>query len=299
VCNGDETCQSGACTAGTNLADGTSCVDGDLCNGDEICQSGTCTAGTQLDCNDDKACTDDSCVPASGCANDPVAVGTTCGNPGDGLCDLQDSCDGSGTCINEVVQDTVSCRAVDNNCDAEEFCDGQGSCPADALAPTGTFCGDTVVVGVNQNCDGAGTCVLSSAITCGEGTELEDGVCVANICEVNDPPQVSASLIPICGEDDEGLFTVQFSATDDTDPNPTVTAELNGIPVDNGQIVELELDDEDKSELEDGILEIEASSFSLDVTAIDDGGLTATVSVVPSFSDFVEECEEEDEENDD
>jgi len=119
---------------------------------------------------------------------------------------------------------------------------------------------------------------------------------VANICEVNEPPQVSASLIPICGEDDEGLFTVQFSATDED--LASVTAQLNGITVTNGQIVELELDDEDKSELEDGILEIESSSFSLDVTAINGGGLTATVSVVPSFSNFVEECEEEDEEED-
>ena len=112
------------------------------------------------------------------------------------------------------------------------------------------------------------------------------------------PPVITAALVPICGEDDEGLFTVQFSATDEN--LASVTAQLNGITVSDGQIVELELDDdEEESEFEDGILEIEASSFSLVVTANDSEGNSATESVVPSFSDFVEECEEEEEEEED
>jgi len=183
VCTSSDICSAGACVGGANVADGTSCADANACNGDETCQSGACTAGTQLNCNDDIECTDDICVPASGCVNDLTAIGTVCGSPGDGLCDLQDTCDGLGACINEVAQDTVSCRAAGNDCDAEEFCDGAGSCTADALEPEGTVCGDTVVVGVNQNCNDAGICVISSAIECGEGTELVDGVCEANICE--------------------------------------------------------------------------------------------------------------------
>jgi len=105
------------------------------------------------------------------------------------------------------------------------------------------------------------------------------------------PPEITASLAPICGEDDEGLFRVEFNATDESGVG-SITATLNGISVTNGQIVELELDDEEEVEFEDGILEIEASSFSLDVTASDDEGNTATVSVVPSFNDL-EECDDD------
>jgi len=53
------------------------------------------------------------------------------------------------------------------------------------------------------------------------------------------PPAITAALIPICGEDDEGLFTVSFTATD-VDPNPAVSALLNGITVFDGDTVKLE-----------------------------------------------------------
>ena len=59
-------------------------------------------------------------------------------------------------------------------------------------------------------------------------------------------------------------------------------------------MVELKLDDKDKSKFKDGILEIESSSFSLDVTAVDSSGNTDTLSISPSFSDL-EECEDEEE----
>src|SRR5205809_1008642 len=104
VCNGAETCQAGACTPGsalncadanpcttdtcdpvagcqhTALANGTPCPDGDLCNGVETCQAGVCTGGTPLGCNDNNACTTDSCDPATGCRNVPVVNGTPCGD---------------------------------------------------------------------------------------------------------------------------------------------------------------------------------------------------------------------------
>jgi len=113
------------------------------------------------------------------------------------------------------------------------------------------------------------------------------------------PPEITASLVPICGEDDEGLFRVEFSATDESGVG-SITATLNGITVTNGQIVELELDDEEEVEFEDGILEIEASSFTLDVTATDNAPTpnTSTESVIPSFGDQVE-CDDNDDDEDD
>ena len=76
-------------------------------------------------------------------------------------------------------------------------------------------------------------------------------------------PVVTAALVPLGDDDDdEGRFRVEYSCSDACDTNPAITvAELNGIPVANGQIVELELEDDDEGqevEWDDGVLEIEA-----------------------------------------
>jgi len=110
------------------------------------------------------------------------------------------------------------------------------------------------------------------------------------------PPVITASLVPLCGEDDEGFFRVEFSATDEN--LASVTAQLNGITVSDGQIVELELDDEFEIEFDDGILEIEANSFSLIVSASDSKGNSGTVEVIPSFDDLVE-CDDDEKDDDD
>jgi hypothetical protein len=45
--------------------------DGNVCNGVEACDGvGACQHGTPLDCDDGNLCTQDSCDPLSGCAND-------------------------------------------------------------------------------------------------------------------------------------------------------------------------------------------------------------------------------------
>jgi cysteine-rich repeat protein len=54
------------------VSDGTLCTDTDLCNGDEICQAGSCSAGTTLDCSDGDPCTADGCDAISGCFNEPI-----------------------------------------------------------------------------------------------------------------------------------------------------------------------------------------------------------------------------------
>jgi len=114
---------------------------------------------------------------------------------------------------------------------------------------------------------------------------------------------IVASLVQICGEDNEGLFTVQFSETV-VSGVASLTATLNGITVTDGQIVALELDDDDEQEVdfEDGVLEISASSFSLDVTATDNASPpnTATGSLSPSFNNLGE-CDDDDngDDNDD
>jgi len=85
-------------------------------------------------------------------------------------------------------------------------------------------------------------------------------------------PAVTAKLVSVGMEEDEAIFRVTFSATDIADPNPTVTASLNGSSVTNGQIVKLKRDDEMKAEFEHGKLEIKGMNFSLNVSATDASG---------------------------
>lgn len=68
-------------------------------------------------------------------------------------------------------------------------------------------------------------------------------------------------------------------------------ATLNGIQVEDGQIVEIKLDDKDKSKLKHDTHKIELGSFSLDITAVDSEGSTAALSVISSFDDL-SECDD-------
>jgi len=113
---------------------------------------------------------------------------------------------------------------------------------------------------------------------------------------------VTANLVPI-GEvdDDEGRFLVEFSCSDACDANPTVTsATLNGIAVSNGQVVELELEDDGQEvEFEDGVLEIEAPSFLLTVQCTDGAGNVGMATATPTFGLDDDDDEDDDEDEDD
>jgi len=141
------------------------------------------------------------------------------------------------------------------------------------------------------------TKILRCTVTDSDGDE-DSATLDILVIPPNTPPVVTASLEPICGEDDEGLFRVVFSAEDAENNITSLLVELNGIPVENGQVVDLELDEEFESEFDDGILEIEAPSFTLTVTATDSEGASDTATSSAEFSDLVE-CDDGDDDEDD
>ena len=99
-----------------------------------------------------------------------------------------------------------------------------------------------------------------------------------------EPPVVTAALVPV-GEvdDDEGRFRIEFSCGDICDASVSTTAELNGIPVVYGQLVNLELDDDTEVESDDGVLEFEAPAFTLAVTCTDASGNEGSATATPAF----------------
>jgi hypothetical protein len=64
---------AGGCPAPA-VPDGTGCADDSACNGDETCQSGACVAGTPLVCDDGDLCTTDVCDAAGGCLIERAAT---------------------------------------------------------------------------------------------------------------------------------------------------------------------------------------------------------------------------------
>ena len=107
------------------------CVDVNVCNGLEYCNTvAGCASGPPLDCDDQVACTQDSCDPQAGCANLPQ----------DTACDdsnscTQDSCHSDNGCQNVPVADTTPCTTGGG---LSGKCEG-GVCKPDCQPGTQTF----------------------------------------------------------------------------------------------------------------------------------------------------------------
>lgn len=136
VCTDKDTCAAGKCAAGAKLdcddkllctddscdpkngckhANNTApCDDGDPCTSGEACVVGNCGGGGPTICNDNLACTSESCDPIKGC----VYV------PNNGLCDddapcTVDICDVvKGACTHVTAADGTACGG-ENFCHAD------------------------------------------------------------------------------------------------------------------------------------------------------------------------------------
>ncbi|MFN2377891.1 MAG: hypothetical protein ABR538_15255, partial [Candidatus Binatia bacterium] len=174
-CTVDETCTDGVCGGGVpntcddenscttdtckeandtcqhaNASNGTPCDDGSLCTTGDTCTSGVCAGGPAVTCNDDNACTDDACNPATGLC-DFTNNAAPCD---DGLfCTSNDACSG-GVCTGGAAP---SCD--DGDSCTVDVCDEEAdSCGVGGTAPDGTPCDDGLFCTVDDACT-AGACV--------------------------------------------------------------------------------------------------------------------------------------------
>jgi len=193
---GDPSCADGLdndCDGLTDLAEATcgecavdaDCDDGDACNGAERCAGALCQAGQAPACDDDNACTQDSCQPAQGCVNDPVANGTECGarycsglewrrhTCQAGACTgsalLQD-CDDGNVCTTDActaasgcsrTHNTAACASDGNAC-TTDVCSG-GTCRHNYLGDHAS-CGG---LSAQRCCGGSCVDIRSSESHCG------------------------------------------------------------------------------------------------------------------------------------
>jgi len=131
------------------------CDDGDYCNGVETCSAGACVPGTPPDCDDDIACTIDSCNE-----DDDVCVNT----PDDSYCDDGDWCNGP-----EVCTPGVGCEPG-----TPPDCDDGDPCTIDTCDEDADECVNTPIVCNDGNpCTTDvcvdGECVYTAIPGCGGG----------------------------------------------------------------------------------------------------------------------------------
>jgi hypothetical protein len=127
VCGGGDVCNTPTCAGGTCTTVPVVCDDNNACTKDscDVAQGGC--VFTPISCDDGDPCTIDTCDPATGCQNDPVV----CPAPevcrgGDCVCLPGNACDGNEDC-----------------CPGEECCGGRcvASCgPGEELNPDTCQC---------------------------------------------------------------------------------------------------------------------------------------------------------------
>lgn len=123
-----------------------------------------------------------------------------------------------------------------------------------------------------------------------DGDEVAAGTnpLVSDVVADTTAPAITATITPIRdGGDDQSMqfFKINFSATDDTAVT-SLTAVLNGIPVRDGQIVQLQTTTKGNlsSPRDSAHMQLRAASFSLVVTAADEAGNTSSFTATPVFN---------------
>ncbi|MFO0748410.1 MAG: hypothetical protein U1F43_22510 [Myxococcota bacterium] len=207
LCNGAERCEDFACVQGEAVtcpttsptgnvcvvptcvaatgeckdaprAGAPSCDDGQACTSGDHCVDGVCEGSARL-CDDELACSSDSCSEAAGgCTAD--VTGCECQDDGD--CDDHNLCDGVEHCVDGHCAESspVVCVAPTEPC-MERVCQpASGSCKLQARAVS-VACDDDDACTLGDHCGAggaAGTCVSDSAVECMAVDDCHDaGIC--------------------------------------------------------------------------------------------------------------------------
>jgi len=193
------------------------CEDGNPCTVKDICQDGKCLSGAPKDCDDDNACTADSCDPATGCVQTPQS-GTPCddGNPctladscKNGVCSSGsiDSCDDKNPCTQDGCNTNSGCTHTPQPgkaCNDGDACTTGDICVNDKCAGSPLTCTDNNVC-TDDLCDPTKGCVYPPVSdlqpkSCDDGNKCTAGdICVAGKCQ-SGPPKVCLDNNP-CTDD--------------------------------------------------------------------------------------------------
>ena len=218
-CDDDSVCTTDSCDPGQgclHLLNSAPCDDGDVCSFGDHCQLGECISSGTLACDDGNSCTDDSCLPESGCHfvpnNAPCDDGNVCSQVdvcSGGLClgGGATDCDDGNVCTDDLCDFATGCKHFNNSapcndanaCTANEFCANavcgggvaivcadNNPCTDDSCDPDSgcLFSNNTVPCNDNDACTngdvcGNGECVPGAALDCEDNNVCTDDSCSA------------------------------------------------------------------------------------------------------------------------
>ena len=202
-CNDTNPCTDDSCSPQTGCQfqpNSAPCSDNNACTEPGQCQGGWCTPGPATDCDDEDPCTDDSCLPETGCQH---AVNT----------DFQTDHENCGEC-GVVCADSQVCQGGKCLYNHGEPCQDNSACLSNVCRldwdGTGTFCAqdsESCVLALDapsasQIAAGGLRCNNSTHKSCADGMWGQPVVCAAGECNIDQftPPQVC--------EDDVGCSNV-------------------------------------------------------------------------------------------
>lgn len=157
------------------------CEDGDICTAGDFCEGGECISGSIVPCEDHNPCTQDYCLPDSGCFHTNLN-GVSC-DDGD-ACTLGDSCFG-GICMGGgqelLCDDWNDCTS--DICDPDVGCtfplSGNPCCVLDV-----NVCADDDPCTIDTCNPATGACIrLNNDGPCSDGNACTEGdICVSGVC---------------------------------------------------------------------------------------------------------------------
>ena len=183
ACDVAEKCtgESASCPTDGFVLDGTLCSDGNACTASDQCTGGLC-AGTTYSCNDNLACTTDSCDGSGGCTHTPTAKN----------CFIGGACYASG-----ATDPSNSCQVCKPGTTQIDWSDNSGASCSDDACLTGKTCsssgkcggGKAVTCKALDQCHVAGTCDSKTGCSNPVGNlgmackdQATDPCCKAGLC---------------------------------------------------------------------------------------------------------------------
>ncbi len=220
LCDDKNACTSDACSPTTGKCEHTAlnagaCSDGDACTSGDTCVAGAC-AGSAIGCDDNNACTLDSCDKTSGtCTNAAIPnCGAAC--TADVQCDDGNPCT-KDTCLNGICGQTPTDGGVcddGNPCTTDGCagglcvgkaisCDDSNPCTTDACDPSSGACVHPAGAD-NVPCDDGSACTLADGCKAGKcvgGSPKscdDSNACTTDVCDPK-TAACSSTLTPQCG----------------------------------------------------------------------------------------------------
>jgi hypothetical protein len=146
VCGGGDACNTPTCLGGECTTVSVNCDDNNACT-DDSCDPATGCVHTPINCDDSNICTADTCDPATGCVHTPIV----------GCCHTDADCPRGQVCIDNVCTNNPAPVCVGETCDTFTQC-----------SPANPDCVCGTVVG------GGGICVPGST-PCADLTPCPNG----------------------------------------------------------------------------------------------------------------------------